>query len=176
MRWVSLAFILFLSACQSVDTRNENSPYSQIPAGATLILNKNIDIPADKAAVYIQNGQLLFASGQIHEYDPHCKLEMRAIKGTPQPVKADRFTVTRVRQESVFGMAESIQLADAGGSPSPAQEMYSTLLDLRSDRQPEVFRLTCQRWEDRYRALPLSVAQIRGTLSDLFTLKLPGEM
>jgi hypothetical protein len=183
MRSIFLAFLLFLSACQSWDTRNPDSPYYHIPAGSTLILNKDITIPPGKAAVYIQNGQIVTSSGQVRGYDPSCTLEMRAIKDVPQPVKADQFVIFKVREETRLARANSILLARnfhtriAGNNidDGPGQKQHTTLLDLRSERQPEVFRLTCQRWDDRsYESTPVTVSEIRKALSDVFTLKLAG--
>src|SRR5216684_2603759 len=181
MRLVSLTFFIFLCACQSLNSQNENSPYYQIPAGSTLTLNKEIDVPAGKAAVYIQNGQIVDSSGQVHEYDPYCNLEMRAIKDVPQPVKSDQFVVLKSKQETKLSRADFMLLASnnlllagkMGGGPS--QKLQSTLLDLRSEKQPEVFRLTCQRWDTRTTvSTPLTVGEIRKTLSDVFALKLAG--
>ena len=183
MRWVFLAFFLFLSACQSWDTRNADSPYYHIPAGSTLALNKDIAIPAGKAAVYIQNGQIVGSYGQVHEYDAYCNLEMRAAKDAPQTIKADQFVILKVREEIRLAYADSILLARnfhttiAGnrGDGGPSQKLHSTLLDLRSERQPEVFRLTCQRWDTRsYETTPVTVSEIRKTLGDMFALKLAG--
>jgi hypothetical protein len=183
MRRVFLVCFLFLSACQTWDTRNPDSPYYRIPAGSTLTLNKDLAIPAGKAAVYIQNGQIVGSIGQIHEYDPYCSLEMRTNRDVAQPVKADQFVILKVREETRLARAESILLARnfhttiAGNNMDggPSQKLHSTLLDLRSERQPEVFRLTCQRWDDRsYPTLPLTVSEIRKTLGDVFTLKLAG--
>jgi hypothetical protein len=183
MRLVFLAFFLFLSACQSWDTRNADSPYYRIPAGSTLTLSKDLNIPAGNAAVYIQNGQIAASSGQVRGYDAHCILEMRASKDAPQPVRADQFVILKVREETRLAYADSTLLAGnfhttiAGNNidGGPGQKVHSTLLDLRSERQPEVFRLTCQRWDDRsYNTTPLTVSEIRKTLSDVFTLKLSG--
>jgi hypothetical protein len=184
MRWVFLAFVLSLSACQSWDTRNADSLYYRIPAGSTLTLSKDLNIPAGNAAVYIQNGQIAASSGQMRGYDAHCILEMRAIKDVAQPVKADQFVILKVAQETRLARADFILLAmnshntmiaGKNNDGGPSQKLHSTLLDLRSERQPEVFRLTCQRWDDRsYNATPLTVSEIRKTLSDVFTLKLSG--
>ncbi len=182
MRLVSLTFFIFLCACQSLNSQNENSPYYQIPAGSTLTLNKEIDIPAGKAAVYIQNGQIVESSGQVHEYDAYCKLEMRAIKDVPQPVKADQFVILKAKQETRLSRADFMLLASnnlrllAGKMDGgPSQKLQATLLDLRSEKQPEVFRLTCQRWDTRTTvSTPLTVSEIRKALSDVFALKLAG--
>ncbi|NNG14194.1 MAG: hypothetical protein HKM22_03455 [Gammaproteobacteria bacterium] len=56
-----------------------------------------------------------------------------------------------------------------GGAPN---ENYMTVLYLHSDRQPDVFRMTCQHWEAPSDAQHLTIKQIRQALGDLFTLKL----
>jgi hypothetical protein len=57
-----------------------------------------------------------------------------------------------------------------GGGP---MLVFSTRLALRSDRQPDIYRLTCMYWGSPGFDAHLTITDIRRTLTPLFTLNLP---
>jgi hypothetical protein len=57
----------------------------------------------------------------------------------------------------------------------PTFQSFSTRMDLRSEKQPNIFRLSCARWDDPGRGDHLSIAEIRRTLDGVFTLHVPNQ-
>ena len=47
---------------------------------------------------------------------------------------------------------------------------YATMLYLHSERQNDVYRMTCQHWEEIRDGRYLSVAQMRKAMGEIFTL------
>ena len=140
-------------------------------------------IPANALKIYIQDGRLVYAT---NEYYPFCKFELRDLKETPQVVKPDEFEIySTSRQADLFvsidkyhliaglGVITSFGMFERNdGKPSPI--VYGIRMDLRSARQPDVFRLTCGHLQDpNMEARYLSIKQIWGALGEVFTLQLP---
>ncbi len=143
--------------------------------GWQLTLNQNLTIPGQSAGVYLQYGKIV-DEAEKDQYYANCRLEVRDPHDEPQTVKADTFTVDRVKwtedDVSLYTpQYASIHIISAGGATADA---YTTTLYLHSDRQPDVTQLICKHWEDPTGfAEHLSVKQIRDTLGEIFTLQ-PG--
>jgi hypothetical protein len=173
-----------LTACQSARyIGDESSPYYVVPVGSRLVLNRDLTIPANQVGVYLQGGQLV-SYRDVNQYHPHCKFEVRTLTDAPRTVRADEFMVMRATQQQLPSVRAPIQVAGAGihigigigggsqdGGPSP--EAYATRLVLKSERQPDVLRLTCGHWDmpNPY-AVHLSISQIRKTLGDVMSLRI----
>ena len=182
-RSAAMLFVVFLTGCQSAEERwDESSPFYLPPPDSKLILHLEITIPADALKIYLQDGRLVYAA---NEYYPFCKFELRDLKETPQVVKPDEFEIYRTsRQTGVFARIDKHRLiAGVGiithfgaidindGKPSPI--IYGVQMELRSARQPEVFRLTCGHLQDpNMEARYLSIEQMRAALGTVFTLRL----
>lgn len=177
-RALMLAVVVLLCGCQTSYQGNEDSPYYKVPVGSTLILNNDITIPPYKAGVYIQGGQILPLS-QVNKYYPHCKFEVLKIREAPQTVKADTFVIKKVVQEitdtvdtgqlRLAGISIGINISDDDG---PSVQTYATRLNLRSERQPEVFRLSCGQWAYPSQGQQVTINEMRKALGNLFTLQL----
>jgi hypothetical protein len=171
-RSVTLALLLLLGACRATSyVGNEDSPYYPVPAGSKLTLHSEIAIPANQAGVFLQGGQILPFS-QVNPYHPHCKFELRRPRASPQPVAPDEFTITRTVQEithSVRADYRHLARRDDGGS---SVRTYATRMDLRSEKQPDVFRLTCGQWEYPPFERHVTINEIRKALGNLISLKL----
>lgn len=176
-----LGAALFVTGCQTVSYQgNENSPFYVVPAGSRLVLERELTIPGDRAAVYIQGGQVS-SYWSVNPYYPYCKFEVRFPKDTPQKIQPDDFAVTRAYQETppmvraepqrFDGRARLVRVSaqDSGGVSAT---VFATTMWLRSDRQPDVSRMTCAQWGYPPLDGHLSIAQIRKTLAVVFTLKL----
>jgi hypothetical protein len=185
-RFALLAVVVFLAACQTASYEgNENSPYYQVPAGSRLILRQAVEIPPYRVGIFLQGGQIKPLS-QINQYYPHCKFEVWKIRDLPQPVKPDEFTITKVVQEITDSVsAGHVQLARVsigigvhmgGGDDGASVETYATRLNLRSEKQPGVFRLSCGQWSYPAAGQHVSIREMRVVLGDVFTLQLaPGK-
>ena len=171
-----LALVLalaLLSASQALAAKGEDSPYYTVPAGSKLLLHKPLTVPASKAGVYLQGGEVL-PHKDVDEYYPHCKLEVRDVKDTPQSIEPDEFVVYKVVEGEDYSAVAYPRLASLGvfSTGGAGRVMYFTNFYLRSAKQPHVTLLTCQHWEDPTDAEYLTVSQIRKTLGEFFTLKL----
>jgi len=178
---VMLSATLLVTGCHTVSYEgNENSPYYVIPAGSRLGLEREIVIPANRAAVYIQGGQVRLLA-DVNSYYPYCKFEVRFPRDVMQKVQPDDFVVTRAYQETPLSVRADPQGSDRGGrlvhvvsmdSGDASAIAYATTIWLHSDRQPDVFRMTCAQWGYPPLGGHLSIADIRKTLVGVFTLKI----
>jgi len=163
-----------LCGCQLEPTRDIDSPYYQVPAGSTLVLNSPLEIPGGEASVYIQDGEVT-SYWSANKYEGHCKFEMWSIVERRRVVEPDRFAVQRVEREREYVQAPPGRLltSEDGSGGGPFVEIGKTLMYLESPGQPDVYRMTCQRWNDFTDPVPMSIREIRDTLGDRFSLELP---
>jgi hypothetical protein len=176
------ALALVLSSCQTRSyLGNESSPYYVVPAGSRLTLNQELTIPSDELAVYMQNGRVMRNVDLLHEV-PFCKFELRDLSRAARKVQPDEMVVTgstQARSRGVTALAAPIVVAElgsvmlAGTDDVPSIESFSTRMDLRSDKQPEIFRLTCAQWGQPGAVQHVTITEMRQALTGLFTLRLP---
>jgi hypothetical protein len=171
--------LAFLYGCESLIEPDVNSSFYKVPRGSILVLHRDVAIPANRLKIYLQDGKLGYGANQ---YRPFCKFELRQAKKQRQFVTPDQFMITGTRRAVGYFVGldlnrrqlfASIGLKSSdNGKPSP--EIYGTQMDLRSTRQPQVFRLTCGHLQDpNLTARHLSINQIREALGAVFTLRLP---
>ena len=167
MKWSVLPLWLLLAACRILEDAGE-ARADRIPLGTLLDLHRDLTIPPDQAGVFIRGTPI----GDRDRYDAACRLEVRSVALTPRTVRADRFTVVRVVWDwERFSQRESglrrVRLFDRDG---PALLRFSTVLYLRSDRQPDVFRLVCSHLQDSAQSpRHLTAAEIRTVLAPVVT-------
>lgn len=184
MRYATTAMLgaaLFATGCQTVSYQgNENSPYYVVPAGSRLVLERELTIPGYRAAIYLQGGQVR-SYWDVNPYYPYCKFEVRSPRDSAQKIQPDDFAVTRAFQETPpivrneprrFDGAARLVRVSAEDSEGVSATVFATTMRLRSDRQPDVSRMTCAQWGYPPLDGHLSIAQIRKTLAGVFTLKL----
>ena len=165
--WFSL--LLLVTACQN----NGNVRHkAQTPAQQmhTVTLNRDFLIRADRASEYIQDGEIR-PYNKITEYYPHCIFGLRAITASTHTIKPDTFSVHRVHLDQFVGGFVKIMVA---GDGDYGFIMSTTDFDLHSDRQPEVFRLSCQQLDSAFEARHVTLEEMQQTLGDLFTLSWTG--
>ncbi len=176
---VCCIFASVFTGCQTLE--DKDAAYYQIREGSTLVLNQELQIPADAARISIQHGEVR-PQGLVNEFYPYCEFEVRQVQPTAQPVKPDDFVIHQVghRVYNVglsSGTTASLGLSiGLGGSDGPRQTFYATVLHLRSEKQPNVLKLTC---ESDQRSFPgiiyarhLTVSEIQGALGAVLTLGL----
>ncbi len=187
IRFVALALVVFVSACQT-DYKdgqpNEDSPSYEVPVDSKLILHRDLTIPARTTIVYLQRGQIVLKHHQVNRWGTYCELELSRKRDLPQTIEADEFDIYKVKQETVFGDGGFIQLASrglwfggvAGIMPEhdgrQLYEVVATRMTLRSERQPDVHALICASWEPAQAMSYLTIRKVRNTLGDIFTLQL----
>jgi len=180
-RLAMLAAIALLCACQSAYVGNEDSPYYTVPIGSKLVLREGITIPPQLAGVFLQGGQIKPLS-QINQYYPYCKFELWKLSDQPQTIRPDEFTITKVTQEITHSVsAGNVQLAGVSvgigmhiglGEDGASVQTYATRLNLRSEKQPEVFRLSCGQWAYPATGQHVTIKEMRQALGEVFVLRL----
>jgi hypothetical protein len=183
---VTVGLVAMLAACQTASyQRDENSPYYVVPVGSQLILTRELQMNPDQVSVYIQYGKLL-SYPAIQKYEPFCKFELFHRIESARTVAPDEISVIKaIQHQSYERFAEAgawqflplsaRQFAQVGmpGQGGPSIKSFTVRMDLRSAKQPEIFRMTCGRWSAYSSYENLSIAEIRSTLKPLFTLRLP---
>src|SRR3569623_1474850 len=86
MKWMSVVLAAALAGCVCLAVKDENSSYYPVPVGSKLILQRDLEIPADSARVYLQVGQVLKTACVL---DPYCRFELRYVLNLPQTLKSD---------------------------------------------------------------------------------------
>jgi hypothetical protein len=173
----SIIFALFalLAGCQP-PVKDINSPYYSVPVGSTLTLNKEIEIPAGHVSMYMQRGKQYLGYGDVEKYYPSCKFELNTpLKDVRQIVHPDVFTIYKVVRDTYVVQSNAVMLASIvmdGSGDGPTALTFSTIMYLRSEKQPDVFRLTCEHWDDPTDGDHLTISDIRKALGDMFTLNL----
>ena len=184
-RFMILFLFTLIPACQSAyinGVPNERSPYFQVPIDSKLILNRTITIePAQKTA-YFQRGRTI-PWHQVNKYGAYCALALERTRDVEQTVRPGEFVVHKVSDENLFTIAKAgernlvpiafkLHVADMRDSNGMAYEVLATVMELRSDTQSEVRRLTCADWGIPQSTPFLTVEKIRQSLGDFFSLKL----
>ena len=160
------SILLLLNACQDTANVRHSSQPPAVQQLHTVILNREFTIRADRASEYIQDGEMR-PYDKISEYYPHCIFGLREISASARTVKPDSFTVQRVHQDRFI--SGFLKLVVAGGDDF-GHIMSTTDFYLHSDRQPEVFRLSCQQLDASFEARQPTLEEMQQTLAGLFTL------
>lgn len=191
-----------LAGCSMPKVTDPASPYYDLPTGSTLTLRRDIEIPLGYARAVLQGGQAGPAAS-LRRYEGFCELEVDAVsERSPQTVRADLFTITRVWRQQDLGAAErTVRLAALGAGANLAggiglglgvrfggdlqfggldndgggQLVLNVLhLRLHSAAQPQVRELRCTSgWSDHSAARYPSLVDLRGTLGELASIE-PG--
>jgi len=139
-------------------------------------LDQDLEIRPDSTRVFFQRGEVV-AKKDLDHYHPSCDLELRTLSPEVQHVKKDSFTVTRViySQESVV-VWDGVRVAGFGWGGGlwweGGRSIYRFIrMELHSDVQPDVLRLTCRgAYEDYHRASYPSPVEIRIALAGIITI------
>jgi hypothetical protein len=163
--------------CQPVEVREDaNGPWSAIPPGSILTLNRPVQVPQDRARIFFKGDRVLPAGANL---GPSCGLEVRTMsRDGPQTVPAGAYRVERVErywtQVAWQGPPGTVRLrlasATDGGNPM-IQEGYHLYLSGGPD--PNVMRLTCLGMlDDMWRSKAITLEEIRTSLGSVATLEL----
>ncbi len=186
--WLTLTVLAaLLVGCQTMPRGgNENAPYYVVPAGSRLTLHQALPVQPDSLRVYIQNGRVL-KNAEVQHYYPFCSLELDRLSDVARTVAPDEFLITKAVHEEfsgaiadagplLYARASLGRRVDQGGNPGgPLMVSFSTRMELRSEKQPDVRRITCAQWGYQGIDRHATVAEIRKTLEPLFTLRLPNQ-
>ena len=173
---ISTGFIsaALLSACDNSQVvKDENSQFYSVTPGSTFTLNREVTIQPDNTSIYLQNGKIELVKN-IDFYKPNCKFELYTISEQARQVKPDTFVVTKVVDQSEDVSAKWPTYAGLGMAlgDGPVHLTFSTTMYLESKLQPDVFRMSCKRWDWPATGEYLSINEMRQALGDYFTLTL----
>ena len=148
-KWLALILVLpLINACQAPPF-SPDSPFTPVPVNSTLILHEPLSIPAGKVSLWFQDGRQQLSSG-LDRYEPNCKFETLAMQDSEKTVKPDSFRIYKVVRWDDYAM-QPIRLATSGTSAgllmadggSVTHLNVTTEMYLRSENQPDVYRLVC---------------------------------
>jgi len=167
--------VVSISGCAYQPPKDVNSTFYAPPTGSTLRLQSPISIAPNEGKVLIQDGKIVTSYWGVDAYYPNCTFELRNNAEVERIVEPDNFIITRVSRDTEDVMLHLPAIvADSGsGGGGPPNTESITIMDLKSEKQPEVMRMSCQQWDNPNEATHLSIEQIRKTLDPLFTLDLP---
>lgn len=176
---IFLTTIFFAGLCHAGSTAaiDEQSPHQVPPIGSTLQLHRSLAIPADDAGVTIQDGKESGSTWQLNQYRTHCDFELKSRSDRPRTVAPQTFTITRVVRDYENVMLQGpVQVAavgfHAGVDGGPPMENNMLIMYLAASTDLDVLRMTCQHWMDASTDTPVTIADVRVALGDLFTLTL----
>ncbi|NOQ88110.1 MAG: hypothetical protein GQ550_04230 [Gammaproteobacteria bacterium] len=168
--------IVVLAGCSINDAKDEGSVFYAVPVGSTLVLNQQVNIRGDQVAVYVQNGELMQYDA-VNFYLPNCKFEIYTMSEQPRTVDQDSFEIVKVEDDiesSALQKRTYLAAMDSAMRPGVLDKSYvfnyATMMYLRSEQQKDVYRMTCQHWEDVMDDRHLSITQMRQAMGDVFTL------
>jgi len=168
-----LPLCLLLTACQTTGPLDENSPSHLLPSGSRLVLKQELTIPAHSVSILLQGGHEV-SNRDLERYQPHCRLEIQDMREIAQVVTADEFVVRRAFRDTKSSARTGLmKTALRYAAEGPTYFVFRTVLDLHSERQPQVRSLTCQQWGNPGTGRHLSIREIRQALGEIFTLYLP---
>ena len=154
---------LLIAACQSPPQVDAHTP-----AITKVTLKQDFPIRPDRSNEYIQGGEIR-PYESIEQYYTHCKLELREIADNERIIKPQTFNVTRIYRQEEFVGFRKMMLAGDGDS---GLIMSTTYLFLQSEKQPDIFRLSCMRQDESFYARHVTIEEMRDTLGNLISLQL----
>ena len=180
--WLVLAMWFFvlavLAACSTNDSKNETSYYYAVPVGSSIVLHQHVSISGDQVATYVQNGELM-PYDSVNKYLPNCKFELYTMSEQSRTVDPDTFDITRVVDEiESSSLSKDIHVALHGDAlmlgmlDRSYMFNYATMMYLKSENQKDVYRMTCQHWEDLRDDRHLTIEQMRQAMGEIFTLNI----
>ena len=154
-----------LTGCDIPPVAPEHDPYFSFPAGSRIELLRPVTIPADKASISFQHGQLMYSSPD--QYTANCRLILKAITPVSHTIQAGSFYITGVKRDEGLGTSLLFGIAQ------PYWVEYETIFRLSSAEQPEVYSMICRHVEEAVDGRHLTLQQMRETLSGIISIKLP---
>jgi hypothetical protein len=174
---VAAAALLVTGCQQNASIRGNTFGKHTQTSGASVVLKRDIRIPAGKARVYVQNDKAgvgeQTSAGGFDSYKPHCAFEVSRVDHAGFEVKAETFAVTRIQQTVVWVVSGAPVIVAAFGLWGGSQAYYSGYhFWLASDTQPEVRRMTCYGvYAEPYELYPPTLKEINAALGAVAELR-----
>ena len=169
---VVLVFVLhsILSSCQSfIDLQAWPPPYS-LPAGSTISINQPLVVAPNAVSIWVQYGKVV-KRRDIEESYAHCRFELFTIQSLERTIQPDEVIIKKIVNTTDYVANDVVILASMvdvfGSSDSPMAAIHSTNIYLQSQKQPDLYRLICEHWEDPSSGTYLTIGQIQEALGDI---------
>jgi len=167
-------FLLAVACSRMAFDENTSPLYG--PVGSSLELHQVIDIAPDRLAIYMQGGAIMDYSA-IDKYYPHCKFELYNLSEHARKVHPDIFRIEQIKNETDLSSARPTMYAGPlhmsdDSEAGPSVITFTTSMFLRSETQPEVYRMSCMHWDLPSESRYLSIAEIRKAMGTIFTLRI----
>jgi hypothetical protein len=144
-----------LAGCQTTGSSNPDSIWYELPKGSKLVLNQDLRISAGLAHTIVQNAK---AGTSAYKLEVMCRFEVEQLG--PRTIHPDTFLVTEVAQGREW-------------VNEPSTMLFYKDLHLQSGQQQAILPMRCGYTDDPLLGKPVTIEQIRETLSSVFTL-VPG--
>ena len=146
---------MVLAGCQSMATDDPSSVWFKLPAGAELVLHRELTIPAGRAHVMLQHGSVQPAASS---YAVACRFEVRDLG--PRTIRPDTFRITGYsNQREWFNHPHTMH--------------YYKTIRLASERQPDILPMVCEYLDYPLHGRPISHLQIEAALGEYFSFRMP---
>ena len=196
MKKLAILFsFLFLTSCAGVSLKYKPVSIKElVPVGSTVRLTEAIEVPANRAYVYIANGKVMPYKNYntVDVRKPYCRFGFAKPDPSARQIQPDTFRITKIVEwEDYHGKLGNPQwarldLADVnirGGfqfgvldfnDGGPSIIMYATIMTLHSDRQPGVTELVCGHWDEQGIVEPLKLSEMKTALGSLIEVDVVG--
>jgi hypothetical protein len=183
----AFALMICFTGCSSVylsSLPDENSPLFRVPVGSKVILAKTVEVPAGQNEVYFQNGKTMVWY-KVDIYRPYCALKVYTQRETPQVIQPDAFTVKKSSQQTFFKQVRTPddgpviqpvgfnQTADLDQGGNMEYEVVADVMELHSDRQPQVTSLLCTDWGLPRTESHITLKKMRQALGAFIKIDIP---
>ena len=177
--WVLVG--LLISGCSTSGQNprwygNESSSNFRVPVDSELVLNRELIVVPRSQRVFFQRGRVLARHHEVNRFQPWCVLRLDRSRDIEVRITPEEFAIHDVRRQylnrvALLGPIQVAQRRTPGGT-SAAYEVVASLMELRSERQPDVANLACTRWRRPTNTFHVTIRNIRETLGDVFSLEL----
>jgi hypothetical protein len=159
--------LVLISGCATTS----ESPQLIPPPGTRIEVTQELSTGGG-ARLFIQYGAIK-QRRDITVVEPYCQFvstRPRSEFSESLVIQPEVFTVKRSYRRVDFAWAAGVEVAEIDSNRD-----MSTIMELSSDIQPGIDRLTCLRWGSRWLDGYLTIEEMRGALGGLVQINLPGD-
>jgi len=166
-----ISLLSLLASCTVPVTKDPDSQFYSVQAGSKLILHKPVEIIANTARTFFQNGKII-AEKDLNIYYPHCSITTLNITDKTRTIQPTTFNIYKVADDeeeaslTIKYVARNL-MSHTDGPTIIGQASYYYL---KSNDEPDVARLECIQWGDPFYVKYVSINDIRQTLGNYFSL------
>jgi len=150
------------------------TPPAVNPASVVQV-NRNLEIPARKARVYIQNGNET-AKRDLDPWSIYCSVLMQDLHRAGEPkltVSPGQFEIIKVREENEYLDFPGTYVASTEFRYVPPIVIFRVEMRLKSAQQPRVRALICDKQVESFGNHYPTLAEIRIALGNAIEIKTP---